>query len=113
MQITPNAFISPPGEFIISYKAALNLLIGFMLAKKESGLEATLSVSCFLKISNKNGLNNASETTENSDDKILKLKYAKINFGYFEIYLKMDRKLFIYYCRAPEALDYKILIQAK
>lgn len=95
IQIIPSAFISPLGELIISYSAALNLLIGFILAKKEPGLAAMLRVSVFLKMSNKNGLNKASEITENSEDKMLKLKYAKINFGYFEMYLKMDRKLFI------------------
>ncbi len=66
--------MSPLGEFIILYNSALNLLIGFMAAKKESGLDATLRVSTFLKISSKNGLSKAREITENSDDKILKLK---------------------------------------
>jgi phosphate/sulfate permease len=73
-QIIASAFISPLGEFIISYNSALNLLIGFILAKKELGLDATLSVSSFLKRSSKKGLTKASEITENSDDKILKLK---------------------------------------
>ena len=95
-QIIPSAFISPLWELIISYNAALNLLTGFILAKKVFALPTALSVSSFLKISNKNGLSKAREITENTDDKILKLKYAKTNLGYFEIYLKMDRKLFIY-----------------
>ncbi len=73
-QIIANALISPPGELIVSYKAALNLLIGFILAKNEFGLAATLSVSAFLKMSSKKGLNKARETTAKSDDKILKLK---------------------------------------
>ena len=73
-QIIPNAFISPLGEFIISYNTALNLFTGFILAKKEPGLAEIESVSVFLKIRSKNGLSNASEITENSDDKILKLK---------------------------------------
>ncbi len=34
---------------MVSYKAALNLLIGFILAKNEFGLAATLSVSAFFK----------------------------------------------------------------
>ncbi len=73
-QIIARAFISPLGEFIISYNAALNLLIGFILAKKESGLAATFNVSVFLKMSSKNGLSKAREITEKRDDKILKLK---------------------------------------
>ncbi len=73
-QIIPKAFISPLGEFIISYSAALNLLIGLIRAKNEPGLAAMLSVSVFLKISNKKGLSKAREITENRDDKILKLK---------------------------------------
>ena len=73
-QITPSAFISPFGEFIISYNTALNLLTGFIFAKKEPGLAEIESVSVFLKIRSKNGLNKASEITENSDDKILKPK---------------------------------------
>ena len=91
-----SAFMSPLGEWSTSYNPALNLFTGFTLAKKVPGLDATLSVSSFLNIRSKNGLSNAREITENSDDRILKLKYAKINLGYFEIYLKMDRKLFIY-----------------
>ena len=73
-QITPSAFISPPGALIISYSSALNLLMGFNFAKNELGLEAMISVSSFLKMSSKNGLSKAREITENSDDKILKLK---------------------------------------
>ena len=69
-----SAFISPFGLEIISYKPALNLFIGFILAKNESGFAAMFSVSTFLKMSNKNGLNKAKEITEKSDDKILKLK---------------------------------------
>jgi hypothetical protein len=62
-------------------------------------LAIALSVSSFLKINNRNGLSKPSEITENTEDKILKLKYATISFGYFDIYLKMGRKLFIYFCR--------------
>ncbi len=58
----------------MSYNAALNLFIGFILEKKEPGLEAIFSVSVFLNISSKKGLSNAREITENSDDKILKVK---------------------------------------
>lgn len=58
----------------MSYNAALNLFMGFILAKKESGLDAMFSVSVFLKMSSRNGLSKASETTEKSEDKILKLK---------------------------------------
>ena len=72
--IIPKAFISPLGVLIISYKLALNLLMGFSLAKKEPGSEATIKVSCFLKINNKKGLNKASDTTENKEERILKLK---------------------------------------
>ena len=73
-QIRPSALISPLGELIISYSSALNLLTGLTFAKKESGLDETFSVSSFLKINNKKGLSSASEITENSEDKILKLK---------------------------------------
>ena len=66
--------MSPPGEFMISYKRALNLLTGFILARKVLALPTALSVSSFLKMSNRNGLNKAREITENTDDKILKLK---------------------------------------
>lgn len=68
------AFISPLGEFIISYNAALNLLIGFILAKNEFESDAIFNVSVFLKMSSKKGLSKAREITENKDDKILKLK---------------------------------------
>lgn len=95
-QIMARALISPFGELIISYKDALNLFIGFMRAKNDPGSAATLRVSTFLKINNKKGLRSASEITENRDDKILNPKYAATSFGYFEIYLKIDRKLFIY-----------------
>ena len=74
MQIIPRALISPLGAFIISYNAALNLLIGFILAKNEFESDAIFNVSVFLKMSSKNGLSKAREITENSDDKILKLK---------------------------------------
>ena len=72
--MSPSAFISPLGECIISYNTALNLLIGFILAKKESGLPDTFKVSAFLNISSRNGLNRPREMTEKTDDKILKLK---------------------------------------
>ena len=73
-QIIPKALISPLGELIISYKAALNLFIGFILARKPPALLTDASVSSFLKMSNKNGLTRASEITANKEDKILKLK---------------------------------------
>jgi len=97
-QISPSAFISPLGECIIWYNSPLNLLMGLILAKNSFEFVSALRVSVSLNIRSKNGLSNASETTDNNDDKILKLKYAKISFGYFEMYLKMDRKLFIYIC---------------
>ena len=74
MQIIHNAFMSPPGELIISYNKALNLFTGFILARKPFALPTALSVSSFLKMSSRKGLNKASEITENTDDKILKLK---------------------------------------
>ena len=73
-QMMASAFMSPSGEWRTSYNPALNLFTGFILAKRVPGLDATLSVSSFLNIRSRNGLSNASEITENSDDNILKLK---------------------------------------
>ena len=73
-QMIARAFISPLGELMTSYKAALNLFTGFILARNDPGLEATLRVSSFLNISNRNGLKRARDMTENNEDKILKLK---------------------------------------
>jgi hypothetical protein len=44
--------------------------------------ETAESVSCFLKISNKKGLNSPRETTANKLERILQPKYAEINLGY-------------------------------
>ena len=74
MQMIASAFTSPLGDWIMSYNSALNLFTGFILAKKEPGLESALSVSVSLNTSSRNGLNNAREITDKSDDKILKLK---------------------------------------
>ena len=73
-QIIPSAFISPLGEFIISYSVALNLFIGLILAKKLLVFPTAARVSSFLKMSSKKGLSNANDITENKEDKILKLK---------------------------------------
>ena len=74
MQMIASAFTSPLGDWIMSYNSALNLFTGFILAKKEPGLESAFSVSVSLKISSRNGLSNAREITDKIDDKILKLK---------------------------------------
>ena len=74
MQMIARAFTSPLGDWITSYSSALNLFTGFILAKKEPGLESTLSVLVSLNTSSRNGLSSAREMTDKSDDKILKLK---------------------------------------
>jgi hypothetical protein len=55
----------------------------------------TLKVSSFLKINNKKGLSRPREIIENKAERILKLKYAATNFGYWATYLKIVLKLFI------------------
>jgi hypothetical protein len=59
---------------MISYSSALNLFIGFILARKEPGSDATFKVSVSLKISSRKGLSRANDITDKSDDNILKLK---------------------------------------
>jgi hypothetical protein len=83
-QIIASAFISPFGVFIISYSHTFKKLTGFSFAKNPEPFVTTESVSFFLKISNRNGLNNPNEITENKLERTLKLKYAKINLGYFD-----------------------------
>jgi len=94
-QITASAFISPFGEFIRLYNQTLKMLIGFILAKNPESLLTAESVSFFLKMSNKNGLSRPRDIKENKLESTLKLKYAKISFGYFDTYRKITRKLFI------------------
>ena len=83
-QITANAFISPSGVFIISFNHTLKRFTGFIFAKKPEFWVTEESVSFFLKISNRNGLRSPSEIRENKLESTLKLKYAKINLGYFD-----------------------------
>jgi hypothetical protein len=46
--------------------------------------ETVASVSFFIKISKRNGLKSPNDTRENKFEITLKLKYAKISFGYFD-----------------------------
>ena len=59
-------------------------LTGFSFVKNPELLVTTESVSFFLKISKRNGLRSPNEITENKLERTLKLKYAKINLGYFD-----------------------------
>jgi len=59
-------------------------LTGFSFVKKPEFSVITVSVSFFLKISKRNGLKSPRETTEKRLERTLKLKYAKINLGYFD-----------------------------
>lgn len=83
-QITASAFISPLGVFIMSYNHTLKRFTGFTFAKNPESWVTAESVSFFLKISNRNGLKSPSEIKENKLESTLKLKYAKINLGYFD-----------------------------
>jgi len=94
-QITASAFISPSGVFIISFIHTLKMFIGFILAKKPESWLTAESVSFFLKTSSRKGLRRPRDIKENKLESTLKLKYAKINFGYFDTYRKITRKLFI------------------
>jgi hypothetical protein len=69
--------------------------MGLISEKKLVSLATDSSVSCFLKISIRNGLNIPNDTIENKFEITLQLKYANINFGYLPTYLKIVLKLFI------------------
>ena len=83
-QIIASAFISPPDVFIMSDNHTFKKLTGFSLVKKPELLVTAERVSFFLKISKRNGLRSPNEITENKLERTLKLKYAKINLGYFD-----------------------------
>jgi hypothetical protein len=83
-QITASALISPLGVFIISYNHTLKRFTGFIFSKKPELLLTAESVSFFLKISSRNGLRSPREIKENKLESTLKLKYEKINLGYFD-----------------------------
>jgi len=83
-QIIASALISPPGALIMPDNHTFKKFTGLSLAKNP-GLEVIVDrESSFLKISRRNGLKSPSEITENKLERILKLKYAKINLGYFD-----------------------------
>src|ERR1019366_10361084 len=84
MQMIASAFMTPPGVFIRSDNHTFKKLTGFSFAKKPELSVTAESVSFFLKISNRNGLKSPNEITENKLERTLKLKYAKINLGYFD-----------------------------
>lgn len=84
MQIMASALISPPGVFIRSDNHIFKKLTGFSFAKKPGPLLTAESASFFLKISKRKGLKSPREITENKLERTLKLKYAKINLGYFD-----------------------------
>ncbi len=69
--------------------------MGLILLNEFAWVLTALKVSSFLKINNKKGLSNPSEITENNAERILKVKYAATNLGYWATYLKMVLKLFI------------------
>jgi len=94
-QITASAFISPTGVFIIPFTHDLKMFTGFILAKAPESWLTAESVSFFLKTSNRKGLRSPRDIKENKLESTLKLKYAKINLGYFDTYRKITRKLFI------------------
>ncbi len=94
-QITPSPLISPPVVFIKSDSHTFKKLTGLSFEKKPAPFVTAENESFFLKISNRNGLKSPNEITENKLDSTLKLKYAKISFGYFDTYRKITRKLFI------------------
>ncbi|MEP6948460.1 MAG: hypothetical protein ABI863_04275, partial [Ginsengibacter sp.] len=71
-------------DFIISDNHIFKKLTGFNFAKKPEPFVTEDSASLFLKISNRNGLKRPNEITENKLESTLKLKYAKINLGYFD-----------------------------
>lgn len=96
-QMIASAFISPLGVFIMSDNQTFKKLTGFNFAKKPGPLLTAESASFFLKISKRKGLNSPNEITENKLERTLKLKYSKINLGYFDTYRKITRKLFIKY----------------
>ena len=76
--------MSPFGDFIISDSHIFKKLTGFNFVKDPVPFVTEDSASLFLKIRSKKGLKRPNETTENKLESTLKLKYARINFGYFD-----------------------------
>ena len=83
-QITARAFISPFDVCKIWYNQTFKRFTGFNFEKNPVLSATASSLSFFLKISNKKGLKSPNEITENKLERMLKLKYAKINLGYFD-----------------------------
>lgn len=83
-QIIASAFISPPGAFIILDNHTFKKLTGFNFEKKPVPFVTAERESFFLNINSRKGLKSPNEITENKLERTLKLKYAKINLGYFD-----------------------------